>query len=211
MILDVNRTNSQTQDSFMKDNGNREDETNDDQQSMLLSNADLYELSFISPDSNSSECEVNSTTNSSSTGIENVSSLQHAWSENELLMLYTNADFLMNKRDKLEKLISINKYHIVVITEVLPKNRISSTISETEFHINGHGMLNTELSSDKGRGIITYVKTEIKATAFNLPHFQHIEATGIRIKLKSSDWLFQIAVTVAHIAMWTVLESWNTF
>ena len=41
MILDVNRTNSQTQDSSMKDNGNREDETNDNQQSMLLDNADL--------------------------------------------------------------------------------------------------------------------------------------------------------------------------
>ena len=43
----------------MIDNGNREDETNDNQQSMLLGNADLYEHSFISSDSNSSECEVN--------------------------------------------------------------------------------------------------------------------------------------------------------
>ena len=83
----------------MKDNGNREDETNDNQQSMELGNSDLYEHSFIISDSNSSECEVNSTRNSSSftTGIENVSSLQHAWSENESLMLYTNADSLINK------------------------------------------------------------------------------------------------------------------
>ena len=56
MILDVNRTNSQTQDSSMKDNGNREDETNDNQQSMVLGNAGLYEHSFIRSDSNSSEC-----------------------------------------------------------------------------------------------------------------------------------------------------------
>ena len=140
MILDVNRANSHTQDSFMKDNGNREAETNDNQQSMVLGNADLYEPSCISSASNSSKCEVNSTRNSSSftTGIENVSSLQHAWSANESLMLYTNADALMNKRDELETLISINKYDIVVITEVLPKNRISSTISDTEFHINGN-------------------------------------------------------------------------
>ena len=154
LILDVNRANSQTQDSSMKDNGNREEETNDSQQSTVLGNADLYEHSLISSDSNSSECEVNSTTNVSSftTGKENVSSLQHAWSENESLMLYTNADSLMNKRDELETLMSINKYDIVVTTEVLvlPKNRISSTISETEFHINGYGMFNTELSSDKG-------------------------------------------------------------
>ena len=88
----------------------------------------------------------------------------------------------MNKRDELETLISINKYDIVVITEVLPKNRISSTISETEFHKKGYRIFNTELSSDKGRGKITYVKTEIKATALNLPNFQHIEATGIKIK-----------------------------
>ena len=178
----------------MIDNGNREDETNDNQQSMLLGNADLYEHSFISSDSNRSECEVNSTTNSSSTGIENVSSLQHAWFENESLMLYTNADYLMNKRDELKTLISINKYDIVVISEVLPKNRTSCTISETKFHINGYRMFNTELSSDKGRGIITYVKTEIKATALNLPNFQHIEATEIKIKLRNSDWLFLIAV-----------------
>ena len=64
---------------------------------MLLGNADLYEHSFISSDINSPEYKVNSTTNSSLTGLENVSSLQHAWSENESLMLYTNADSLMNK------------------------------------------------------------------------------------------------------------------
>ena len=179
----------------MKDNGNRAEETNDSQQSMVLGIADLYEHSLISSDSNSSKCEVNSTTNSSSftTGIENVSSLQHAWSENKSL-LYTNADSLMNKRDEPETLMSINKYDIVVITEVRQKNRIRSTISETEFHINGYGMFNTELSSDKGRGIITYVKTEIKAAALNLSNFQHIEATGIKIRLRNSDWLFLIAV-----------------
>ena len=55
-------------------------------------------------------------------------------------------------------------------------------------------MFNTELSSDKGRVIIIYVKTEIKATALNLPNFQHIEATGIKIGLRNSDWLFLKAV-----------------
>ena len=57
-------------------------------------------------------------------------------------------------------------------------------------------MFNTELSSDKGRGVITYmyVKTEIKAHALNLPNFQHIEATGIKIRLRNSDWLFLKAV-----------------
>ena len=148
----------------MKDNGNREDETNDNQQSMLLGNADLYEHSFISSDSNSSECEVNSTTNSSSftTGIENVSSLQHAWSENESLMLYTNADSLMNKRDVLETLISMNKYDIFVITEVLPKNRISSTISETEFHING---------MSESRYIFVYYTGLLRVSKFNRDFF----------------------------------------
>ena len=69
MILDVNRANSQTQDSSLKGNGNNEDETKDNQQSMVLGNADLYEHS----------CEVNSTRNSSpfTTGIENVSSMHY--------------------------------------------------------------------------------------------------------------------------------------
>ena len=67
-------------------------------------------------------------------------------------------------------------------------------VHETEFHINGYGMFSTLISAEEGRGIIIYVRSDINATKLNLFDFHHIEATGIKIKLKSSDWLFLIAV-----------------
>ena len=55
-------------------------------------------------------------------------------------------------------------------------------------------MYNTTLGTSTGRGIIIYVKNAINATALKLFELQHIEATGIKIKLRNSDWLFLIAV-----------------
>ena len=137
---------------------------------------------------------INTTSNNDSSHTENQSSLQHVWSENESSIFYTNADSLLNKRDELALLISTNKYDIVVVTEVLPKNRTSSDISDVEFHISGYNMYNTMLGNNIGRGIIIYVKNDINATALKLFELQHIEATGIKIKLRNSDWLFLIAV-----------------
>ena len=137
---------------------------------------------------------INTTSNNDSSHTENQSSLQYVWSENESSIFYTNADSLLNKRDELALLISTNKYDIVVVTEVLPKNRTSSDISDVEFHISGYNMYNTMLGNNIGRGIIIYVKNDINATALKLFELQHIEATGIKIKLRNSDWLFLIAV-----------------
>ena len=67
-------------------------------------------------------------------------------------------------------------------------------VNETEFHINGYGMFSTLISAEEGPGIIIYVTSDINATKLNLFDFHYIEATGIKIKLRSSDWLFLIAV-----------------
>ena len=72
----------------------------------------------------------------------------------------------------------------MVVTEVLPKNRTSSDISDVEFHISGYNMYNTMLGNNIGRGIIIYVKNDINATALKLFEPQHIEATGIKIKIE---------------------------
>ena len=82
----------------------------------------------------------------------------------------------------------------MVVTEVLPKYRTSSEISDVEFHISGYRMYRTELNTNKGRGIIIYVKNDINATTLKLFELQHIEAVGVKIKLRNSDWLFLIAV-----------------
>ena len=61
-------------------------------------------------------------------------------------------------------------------------------------HINGYGMFNTVSSAEVGRRIIIYVKSDINATKRNLFDFHLIEAAGIKIILRHSDWLFLIAV-----------------
>ena len=55
-------------------------------------------------------------------------------------------------------------------------------------------MFNTVFSAEEGRGIMIYVRSDINATKLKLFDFYHIEATGIKIKLRNSDWLFLIAV-----------------
>ena len=81
-----------------------------------------------------------------------------------------------------------------MITDALPKNRLNMNVNKTEFHINEYGMFSTLISAEEGRGIIIYVRSDINATELNLFDFHRIEATGIKIKLRSSDWLFLIAV-----------------
>ena len=73
---------------------------------------------------------INTTNINDSSHTEDQSCLQHVWSENESSFFYTNADSLLNKRDELALIISTNKYDIVVVTEVLPKNRTSSNIND---------------------------------------------------------------------------------
>ena len=75
-----------------------------------------------------------------------------------------------------------------MITEALPQNRASSTTNEAEFHIKGYGMSNTVFSAEECRGIIINVHNEINATALKLLNFHHIEATGVNMKLRSTDF-----------------------
>ena len=52
-------------------------------------------------------------------------------SKNESSIPYINAELLLNKRDELESLITINKYDIVVIIGALPKNTVNVNVDET--------------------------------------------------------------------------------
>ena len=122
----------------------------------------------------------------------NISSLQYAWSDYNSKICYTNADSLLNKRDELLALLTKYHFDIIVITEVLPKNRQSA-----DWHC---GIFckwlwfSTDLGISNGRGIIICVKSDINAIALKLLEYHHIEAIGIKIKLRSNDWLFLVAV-----------------
>ena len=107
----------------------------------------------------------------------NISSLQYAWSDYNSKIFYTNADSLLNKTDELLALITNNQFDNIVITEVLPKNRDNLQINIVEFSINGYNIFSTDLGISNG-------------IALNVLEYQHIEAIGIKIKLRNNNWLF---------------------
>ena len=48
--------------------------------------------------------------------------------EGNLVVLYTNADQFLNKKDELLQLIAGNEPNIIIITEVIPKATIRITL-----------------------------------------------------------------------------------
>ena len=70
------------------------------------------------------------------------------------ILKYFIQDNLLNKRDELLALITKNQFDIVVITEVLPKNRDNLQINIVEFSVSGYNRFSTDLGVSNGRGII---------------------------------------------------------
>ena len=71
----------------------------------------------------------------------------------------------MNKRDELKAYINIFEPNIIAITEVKPKNA-RYTISDCELAIEGYDMFHN--LNDQGRGIMLYIKVEMKPSACEL-------------------------------------------
>src|SRR6266536_294617 len=76
--------------------------------------------------------------------------------ENELTVLYTNADSLQNKLNELQLLIQILDYRpsVIAITEVKHKHNWHSQLSE--FNLKGYTLYYNDLDKNP-RGIIMYV------------------------------------------------------
>ena len=68
-----------------------------------------------------------------------------------LSLSYTNADSLLNKRDELLALITKNPFVIIVITEVLSKNRDNLRIDSVVFSVNGYNIFSTNFGISTGR------------------------------------------------------------
>ena len=97
-------------------------------------------------------------------------------------MYYTNADSLLNKRDELTALVNVNKFDIIGITEILPKNR-SSSIDDVEWCIPGYNKFSENFDDYTGRGIIVYIKESITAVKLQT-NYTHVEIVQVAIPLE---------------------------
>ena len=57
---------------------------------------------------------------------------------NKLTIYYTNADNLLNKRDELYLIIASKQPDVLVITEIFPKNILSTKILQAELNLDGY-------------------------------------------------------------------------
>ena len=77
-----------------------------------------------------------------------------------LLTFYTNAYNMINKRNEIQSLVSINNPDVFSITETLPKN-VSLEIEEYEIQIDGYDFSNIS-NSNCHRGVAIYTKKHLK-------------------------------------------------
>ena len=101
-------------------------------------------------------------------------------------MLYSNVDSLLNKRAELEHLIEENKYDLILLTEILPKNY--SALDICEFAIDGYDVFIPSLNS--GRGVALYAKMKFNVSIDeDLTNSEFQESIWCRLKLSGADSL----------------------
>ena len=103
--------------------------------------------------------------------------------------IYTNADSFMNKFDEF-KTRFINEDsnpQIIMVTEVLPKNCRYSP-AKAEFNIDGYDLFPEKLPAQDSRGILIYIKQELKAVEITLSQ-SFKEYVLVKINLKNNDKL----------------------
>lgn len=77
--------------------------------------------------------------------------------------MYTNVDSLMNKRDELRALIQNKSYHVIALTEILPKNKDQFDISSVEWKMDGYDMFISPPNIFTKRGFLVYTKEGLNA------------------------------------------------
>ncbi|CAG2195125.1 unnamed protein product [Mytilus edulis] len=74
---------------------------------------------------------------------------------------------------------------IIMVTEVLPKNS-RYNLNKAEFSFSDYDMFRDNFSSESGRGIIIYLKRELKAVEVNIES-EFKEHVWVKINLKDND------------------------
>ena len=96
--------------------------------------------------------------------------MKNLQNDDNLKVMYTNADSLLNKKDELIAAIAENDYDVISITEIKPKTH--KEIILAEYQLPGYEMF---LNKDPKRGVAIYVKKDInpqEVSALNDHNFQ---------------------------------------
>jgi len=105
--------------------------------------------------------------------------------------LYTNADQFLNKLDDLNTLISGNPPDIIIINEVLPKNK-STLLSKSMLNIPGYTLytnFDDHYSSKSLRGMCMYFSTFLNVQEVFFSGPLSIEHLWIKVKVVNQDHL----------------------
>lgn len=101
----------------------------------------------------------------------------------QLRCIYLNADQLNNKFSELELLVSTEKYDLIMINEVKPKNSRFTPIS-AEYNINNYNLFSINIENKIGRGCLLYaIKTlDVREINLNIPCTEYILIELLNIK-----------------------------
>ena len=110
---------------------------------------------------------------------------------NNLKIIYTNADSLINKRCELNQLAADREPDIICVTEILPKNS-TSDVQQSEFCLDGYNCFTNIGKQNSKRGVAIYVKKSLKSTSIdNDPSF--IESTWCEVSINDNTEKLVIA------------------
>ena len=112
---------------------------------------------------------------------------------NKLYLMMTNADVLT--RDKiveLENRIQEDNPHVIMISEVKPKN-FKRTLTPIEYKIEGYEMVHKNIEENRGRGMCTYVNSKLEYKEVKLKtNFN--EYIAIDVKLNENECMLLVNI-----------------
>ena len=101
------------------------------------------------------------------------------------MIIYSNVDSLLNKRDELKDMICTYNPDIIQLTEVLPKYiKDKATDFSTDFHIEG---FNLYLNKDPKRGIAMYIKSSLDASIIEVKNCDLVETLCLSLTMNNKN------------------------
>ena len=120
----------------------------------------------------------------------------------QLKVFYTNCDVLTPaKLQELNYRITISHPDIIMLVEIKPKN-FKPTLSLIEYKINGYSIESLNVTSDNGRGILIYVKENLK--------YQIVDTVLTNIPLPQEILIFEVMLDLDKIVLACVYRSPNS-
>ena len=91
--------------------------------------------------------------------------------------------------EELNVIDNADEYDIIMITELLPKNRTGISLQSVEYHIEGYTLYTEDVGTNKGRGVGIYVKNSLKCAHTVCRNQNGVESVNLLMKLRDADWL----------------------